>query len=181
MTTLDDVQTKLRDAGLPEAPIPGAFQGRVQALGDWTFGTRTPPHALYDVDSFVDEAVAGTGDDYLLVGHDGYGVNNWALHYLLKTDRLALFVQLPWGGGLDEEDRPGLVNRIASAFRAVPQFLQRLEAAVANGRPLPGQTLVVVQSLSSGPRWAWVSPGQPVTWHEERDNALKPAFDSIPA
>lgn len=180
MTTLDDIQTKLRDAGLPEAPIPAAFRNRLHEQSEWTFSTRADTPAPYDTDTYVDEALAGQVADYLVISHDGYGVNNWYLHYYLKTDRLALFIQLPWGGALEEDSRPALVNLIASAFRAVPQYLDRLDAAGAKGTSLPGERLVVVQSQQSGPRWAWVTQGQPVQWNEERQNALRPAFDSIP-
>lgn len=181
MIAVSDLQTKLQSAGLPAPPIPPEFEAKIKELSEWIFGTRPLDARPYNIEAFVDEVLAGPVEDYLVVAHDGYGINNWALHYYLKLDHLALFLQLPWGGAYDDDDRDILTARIASAFRGVDQYLSRLGTAIAAGRTLPGALLVVVQSSITEPRWAWTNPGTPVTWTEEQDNALRPAFDSIPA
>lgn len=108
---------RFSQAGLAPPPIPEAFAPRLRAYGEWVFATIDPPARPYDVFSYLEQQAGEGEDDYLLIAHDGHGMNSWALHYFLISGSFACFLQLPWGGVLTDE--AAAAERIAAAFNHV--------------------------------------------------------------
>lgn len=57
---------------------------------------RTPPP--YDMARYVAAARARRVADYVVLAHDGHGVNSYAIHYFLVRQPLCLFAQVAWRG-----------------------------------------------------------------------------------
>lgn len=176
MKGLKDMKSTLRRERLPMPAVPPDLQHRVEKLQDWTWGTRAPPFALYDIESYVAEAETGAVGDFFLLGQDGYGTNSWFLHCYISFGPVSVFIQAPWGGAYSD-------NRLAQdgvqrRFAVLERLLQAAEQALASGVSLPGR-LLVQQSSTLPPRWAWVVPGAEVEWKEEFANAMTPALESL--
>lgn len=176
MKGLKDMKSTLRRERLPMPAVPQALQSRVEKLQDWTWGTRPPVFALYDIAAFVSEAETGHVEDYFLLGQDGYGTNSWFLHCYVSFGPVSIFIQAPWGGAYADARlaRDGVQRR----FAVLERLLQTAEQALLTGAALPGR-LLVQQSSTLPPRWAWAVPGQPVEWNEEFANAMTPALESL--
>lgn len=141
--------------GLPFPPVPAPLEARLRAAGEHVFATREIAMGPYSIEHFTAEIdKAPSPADYALLGFDGYGIDNWAVHYYLVEDALALFVQLPWGGAYTDADEARA--RIVRVFA----WAQRLQARVRQAREqalIPdGRRLVAVVSTFVPARFAWL-------------------------
>jgi hypothetical protein len=128
--------------GLPLPPIPRDLVPGLRFLGPGLVGTREDTPDPYGLDWFVAELQEGP-EPYLILGQAGYGVRNWAMHYYLVRDRLALFLQLGWGGAY--RDAATATARAAAGFAAVARLLELADRIGPEG-------LVVVSSDVAGSR-----------------------------
>jgi hypothetical protein len=162
---------------LPEPPIPEVFASRIKAVSPKVFSTQPLQRPLYDIETFVSDAISGKTPESMMLGFDGHGINSWAVHYYLICADLALFLQLPWGGAY--VDTGSAQADIKSAFSTVQLMLAREHHAAAKTSNRP--RLVVVQSAFTMARWGWVNNGSngPIDWQFDRDSALNAAFDSF--
>ena len=90
-------------------------------------------------------------DDYLVVGHDGHGVNSWAMHYYIVRGPLALFLQTGWGGAY--MDTEAEAADMAFRFSQARLLVEAAEsAAPEHGGRVAGR-YIVVDSAFTGGRW----------------------------
>lgn len=170
------MKSTLRRQRLPMPVVPPSLQARVEKLWDWTWGTQPLPYPLYDIESYVNEAVSGSANDYFLLGQDGYGTNAWFLHCYISFGPLSVFVQAPWGGAYSNLKLA--LDGIQRRFAVLERLLGAAEQAMLAEASLPGR-LIIQQSSTLPPRWAWAVPGEPVEWQEEFANAMTPALESL--
>lgn len=155
---------------LAAPPVPRLLRDKLRELNEWTFATFEPAYAPYDVDAYLGPAVQSWPDDLLLVAHDGHGISSWAIHYYLVVGPVACFLQLPWGGGLSDEqlDR----EAVNEAFGHVAELLD-----------LPivdGCRVVIVDSLHAR-AWSPVSADGTIMNWQLSDEPLPEALGAIRA
>lgn len=167
--TPETIAWRFSQADLAPPPIPEAFAPRLQAYGEWVFATIDPPARPYDVFPYLEQHAVGGEEDYLLIAHDGHGMNSWALHYFMVSGPLACFLQLPWGGVLTDE--AAAAERIAAAFKHV---------AALCAAPLPANETLTVIDVFDFRVWTRARDGEePVT--EETFDPLGAAARGIGA
>ncbi|MBV9358982.1 MAG: hypothetical protein JO023_26030 [Chloroflexi bacterium] len=132
---------QFRAEGLPPPPVPDRFVPSFRRQGEWRFGTRTGVPDLYTLAWFLDELRAGEAPEYVLIGHDGHGVNSWAMHFYLVQQPLAIFLQLAWGGVYMDNVEAG--ERVAQRFAEA----DRLVEAASKGLSTETSLLVVESDL----------------------------------
>lgn len=149
----NSLQDLLSQMGVSGVFAPPELETEIRQVGEWVFGTRTPPHDLYDYYPYVVEAATANPDDYLLLGQAGHGMQSYALHYYLVEASLALFLQLEWGGAYGNHDAER--RAIGEQMALVPQ----LWAATREWDLAPDEHLVVALSDMHGARWAVLPRG----------------------
>lgn len=93
---------RFREADIPFPPIPRDLASGVRELGKWEWGTEEAGWGLYAFYPFVN-GEAGT-PPFLFLGHGGHGINSYAFQYFLLKPPLELFLQMPFGGVLQDTD-----------------------------------------------------------------------------
>ena len=140
---------KFNAEGLSVPAIPQDLAAKMTVQGQWLFASRkidTPPYFLQ---VYTNEFDAGQVEDYVLLSHDGHGVNSYAIQYYLVTSGLGLFLHLGWGGiYMDNVER---AENIATCFSLADQL-----TSIAQSYPdfLKGQTLKIVASDFYGSAWS---------------------------
>jgi hypothetical protein len=133
-----ELTAKFTEAGLPLPPIPDQLRRQLRTEGDWCWSTR--PINAFDM-YLWDASVVGwepsgenTGryffvdvmrdqvPDYAAVSHAGYGINSYGLNYHLVHDRVAILMQVGWGGYLT--DNAEASRRLAGYWARVAELLE---------------------------------------------------------
>jgi hypothetical protein len=140
---------------LPFPTLPPALEARLTAASPHMFSTHPLEMGLYQLDHFVEKALAGAYEDFAAIGFDGYGVNSWALHVYVVEGPRAVLLQLPWGGAYLDPDESRA--EILETYAWVDRVAARLVAA--SGREaLPGdQRLFIVDSEFGSSGWNWIA------------------------
>jgi hypothetical protein len=113
----------LAEWGLPYPTVPAPLAGQMHQVARGVFGTRDEfEFSPYAIEHWFRETVAGEVPSYALVAHAGHGVNSWAIHYFLVTDRLRLFLQVPWGGVY--MDKATSTAAVAESFRIANELVE---------------------------------------------------------
>ena len=134
--------------------MPASFAKRLRPFGEHLFTTRELEHGPYAMDVLVGEVVAdGSVADYAVLGFDGYGVNSWAVHYVVVQRALALFLQFAWGGAYVDVEAAREV--VTEGFGFGEALQGAMERAVSQGRVADDTRLVVSVSDFGASRWAW--------------------------
>jgi len=130
--------------------VPASLQTDFKELAEWVYGTRdnTPP--LYNIRHFVQEAEAGT-DDYVLIGHDGHGVNSYAMHYYLVYGAINLFIQMSWGGAYT--DNAKAAKRISNVFAQAEKLVKTAISLQQTGTLQDDRFMVILSNLYDQDRW----------------------------
>ncbi len=113
-------------AGLPFPTIPEPLSAKLRHRDRWLFSTRkieVPPYALQ---YYADEFENGQVPDYVILSHDGHGVNSWAIQYYLVQCGLGLFLHLKWGGVYTDNDKA--IADISAAFDAADRIVARVQS-----------------------------------------------------
>lgn len=162
-------------AGLPAPPIPPLFAPRLLRVRDWLYSTRGDQQGTgaaapgpYALQWYGRELLGGSvGEPYLLFGHDGHGINSWAMHWYMVRQPLAIFLQLPWGNAYDDDaQRAASAEALRLHFDAIERLLQAT-AGAANGVLGPDDWLIVVASDLEGSRAGlWPAGERTIEWHE---------------
>jgi hypothetical protein len=150
---VEDLNATFASAELRAPPVPKRFVPTLAFQHEWLWTTR-PVHSLdmYMFDRYPNEILMETAEggdvaDYFAVSHGGHGVNSYFLTYQLVTRRLAVFVQVGWGGGYMDAERSR--QAVAVAYDGITSLLSKagplLEADAAFG-----PRLVVLASPSRG-------------------------------
>ena len=156
--TPQTIAWRFSQAGLAPPPVPEAFAPRLKAYGEWIFATIDPPARPYDVFHYLEQQAGDGEGDYLLIAHDGHGMNSWALHYFLVSGPLVCFLQLPWGGVLTDE--AAAAERIAAAFKHV---------AALCAAPLPANETLTVIDIFDFQLWTRAREGEELVAEETLD------------
>ncbi len=168
------------DEGLPLPPLPESLIPQLVIVRPWMFGSREDTPGAYDLNWFVREAVEQEPAEYVLFGQDGHGVNSLAMHYYLVSGRLAVFVQVPWGGAY--MDKQASNAAVAAALVGVERLIEAARAA-EQGLVDRNERLVVVASDLHGHRHALVRAGAAPGWQRSGDalTAARRALSERPA
>jgi hypothetical protein len=151
--------------GLTLPPIPVALRSSFRARGKWCFSTRALPSRPYDHAYYLEEARTGAAPDYVLVAHDGHGVNSYAMHYYLVQESVALFLQIGWGGiYMDRASSTALVNQ---SFELAGKLLGAFPEGFRRGKLAAEDRLMVFVSQFRGSFWSVIRPGSPLPEPEE--------------
>lgn len=177
-------QELFADYNLPMPPVPPEFQSRLLMLFDWLFGTRDDTPSPYRLSWFVDDFLQHDEPEYVLFGHDGQGVNSYAMHYYLVRGPLALFMQIGWGGAYMDNEEARL--EMATYFDQAYDMIEWLDMGLKEGIISPQERFVVVHSDFYMARFARMthfyrdkmSPTNPPEWYNDKD-ALKLAWEQI--
>jgi hypothetical protein len=86
---------------------------------------------------FLTDVLAGRAPDYVAVCHAGHGMNSYALNYHLVHGRLAVLMQVGWGGVYTDN---------ADAARRLGALWRRCEAMLARPAPAGAARVVCVYS-----------------------------------
>jgi hypothetical protein len=167
-----------QQAGIDLPPIPDALRSTFRERGPWTYSSRSITTSPFSFGYYVDEARNGLATDYVLVAHDGRGINLYAMHYFLVSRPLHLFLQVAWGGlCMNPEKTTASVIR---CFTLARQLLSALPAAIRAGRISTVDRLTVVASDFHGGFWEMVRADEdrrvpPLAWKEVRRERCDPS------
>lgn len=137
-------RAEFAEAGLMFPELPPGLRNQLVRRGPWFSSTSPVDVAPFDFMNFVRSRIIHGCPEFALIGHDGHGINSWALHYAVVNGPVALFVQRSWGGALDDGSEAASVNE---GFARVGRLLNVAEGA---GPP----RIVVVDSDLHGAFWA---------------------------
>lgn len=156
--------SQFASAQLPFPYTPEVLAPRLRAINDWIFSTRDDDRTPYAIDDFVDEFLAHPQlSPYLMFGHDGHGMNSYAMHYFLVYERVALFDQLAWGGVYMDNAFIGGSLIPAHMAQIKGLVLGMREAAAANILH-DDERLLLVNRAWGKCGWAFWLPGEEVDW-----------------
>ena len=124
-----ELTRKFTDAGLPLPPIPDQLRVQLRTEHDWCWSTRPiDPFDMYAFDhpgltdtQFLLDVLADRVADYAAVSHSGHGINSYGLNFHLVHERLAILMQVGWGGHLmDNAER---AHQLAGYWARVAELL----------------------------------------------------------
>lgn len=112
---LGDARRALAAIDLCLPPIPDEIARDLRALDGYLWATRCIERSdLHAFLPLVMEVLHGDPADYVALAHAGHGPNFCAFTYALVYRSVALFVQIPWGGAL--LDNEAQASTIRQAF-----------------------------------------------------------------
>ena len=153
---------------LPFPPIPDTLAGKLVEQREGVFATRAVEQSLYALEVLVEEEVTSEErSSYAIVGFDGYGVESHAVHCIIVTPALALFIQEAWGGGAADAQRRRI--EIEKSFKLAKQFQEGVTKGQGLGTIAPDEQLFVSMSSLEPTRWAWRTARSAPTWDREPD------------
>ena len=166
--------------GLKLPYIPPELTERFAHISGGVFGTRRDLPGPYHIDAFIQEVCRKEVADYLILGHDGRGINSYAMHYYLVRGSLALFIQIGWGGVYTDEEASTL--KVSTEFARAEELVEAVHAATQSNVLGPGERLVCVHSDLYGGQWARVrAPVEDlgsIVWNRD-DQAMQSALAAI--
>ena len=172
--SLDEARAYFADAGLAFPEFPSDFESTIAKQGEKVWGDRPAEPGLYAIDLWADKAVAG--EDFVLFGMDGHGVNSWATHLYVAKGPVAVLSQIRAGGAYMNHDQTA--PRVEGAW-GLSQSLFKIVAEAARQGKLPsGQRLVVVDTDFAKSRWAWVDPNSSADPAWQTSANLPPALSA---
>lgn len=179
-TALTEAQQLFSAAGLPCPYVPTEMRAQVARLEEWVYGTRADTSSLYDLGWFVREVGTTPVKDYVLFGQAGHGLNSWAMHYYLVHGRLALFLQLAWGGAY--ESSAETTQTVSEHLAQAEALSHAVDIAQQQGRFDPAERLIVIASDFYGSSWRhWHATTDPTRflmadgWHTSKSDRILPA------
>ena len=168
-TAFEEAREQFARELLPFPPLPECFTGRLLPFGDHVFTTRELDHGPYAIGVLVAEVLdGGPVPEYATIGFDGYGIQSWAVHYILVQRGLALFLQFAWGGV--QLDVDAARRTVTEGFSFAGALQGAIERALDQGRVPADDGLVVNISSFGGSGWGWARTGKRESiWQHEQD------------
>lgn len=153
MTDLSSARARFATASLPYPPVPADLESAIVEFDDFLFGTRDDGPRPYDIDWYVEElmVLGPSVEPYVLTGHDGRGMNSWAIHFLMVHGHVAVFDQIAWGGAYTDDELA--VQLMAAHWTQIADLVDATDAAAARGLLARDERYVVVASDFYGSRW----------------------------
>lgn len=150
---LKEMGTLLEQAGLPMPPLPVQLRDQLRRVRKWCYATRDiDPLEMYRFDKYLVEAVIASPEPYFAFSHAGHGINSYAINYQVVVGPLALFAQVPWGGGYMDKQRQ--TDSVRHMFERCAELLGQAPDS-RQGRRL----LVAVSELRRQRICGWIPPG----------------------
>ncbi len=160
----------LQRMGLPLPPLPEAMLTLFGQAGETVFTTNVGTTSLSNRVALVARAARGDAVPGIGLSHEGYGSNNWSLRYHAVVPRVALFVEIPFGGAYMDPDVSRL--EVEQAWSSAERLLTAAQASSVDA-------LVVVDHRGlRGSRWCVASPDP--QWREA-NNAIDDAAAALEA
>lgn len=150
------------DLGAP--PLPPELATSIEKRRDFQWSSRELPFSPYAPFQYVEELVRSPPGDYVALSHDGHGANSYALHYQLVRGRLAMLLQIGWGGAY--MDKPVAAKCVATAMSAADKIVKAAEIAERSGYWLGTERLLVVASQQHLSWWLPLSPERIADWED---------------
>lgn len=147
---------------LGEPPLPPELATSLEKRRECQWSSRELPWSPYAPFKYVEEFIWSPPGDYVAISHDGHGSNSCAWHYQLVRTRLALLLQVGWGGVY--EDRMWASANVAAAMKAAGRIIKAAEIAERSGRWVGNERLLVVASQQHISWWLRLSPERELTW-----------------
>ena len=150
---VENLQATFTAAHLKVPPIPKRFVAALTLQHEWLWTTRLVHRLdMHMFDRYPDEVLMDNSEgydvaDYLAISHGGHGVNSYFLTYQLVTRRLAVFVQVGWGGAYMSEETSR--RDVAVTYEGIDSLLSAA-APLIDAHVAPGPRLVVLASPSRG-------------------------------
>jgi hypothetical protein len=150
---VEDLKAMFASAHLPTPPIPERFVSTLAFQHGWLWTTRPMKSMdMYMFDRYPDEVLTQNSEgydvaDYLAISHAGHGVNSYLLTYQVVTRRLAVFIQVGWGGAYMDEDASR--RDVALACDGIGSLLRAAVPLLDAGAAL-GPRLIVLASRARG-------------------------------
>ena len=152
--TLREMKKLLSEAGIAMPPIPEELQSKLFRVRRWCYSTRDiEPLEMYRFGKYLHEALTEKPKPYFAFSHAGHGINSYAITYQVVTEGLALFAQVPWGGGYMDKERQQ---------ESVRRMLERCEELLGIVPENPKRQLIVAVSelRSQFSHCGWWLPAQ---------------------
>ncbi len=159
---ISDIRNKLNTESLPMPNIPENFRNKIYMLSPWCFTSWIVlPVSAYNINFYINEIQEKNVQPYFILEHAGHGVNSCALHNYIVNDRLALFMQIPWGGVYMDNKKQ--IEKIHDSFSRSAELVK-----LSMGKHTSEKRLVVYDSGFYGSKWAWQEKkvGEIVNWNE---------------
>jgi hypothetical protein len=169
ITALTAARQRFEGAGLPLPPVPADLAPELHVQSEWVFSTRQDTVRPYNLKWYVDEYLSGAVPaDYLVFGHDGTGINSYAIHYLLVRGPLATFDQIAWGGPYI--DNEAAIEQMKTIWVQTGDMIAALEEARSLELIRPDERFILVLSDFHGSRWIRHAgtPTEPLPWRYAR-------------
>jgi hypothetical protein len=166
---LSDARAYFADEGVPFPPVPDHLADRVERRGGREWGFGGPDVPLIDREAFLEAVVADPAVEFLRFGREGYSETSQCVCYFVATGRVAVLLQVQWGGY--DFDLAGSAERLRATWAGVGRLLELVDA--------PGPRVVVERSfldLSKG--WALLTDAGP-EWHAAEQDLLAEAYASV--
>jgi hypothetical protein len=141
-------------SGLPNPPVPELLLADLVILKPGVFGTRSDTPGPTQIGWFINEFLAGkTERDYLVFGHEGHGINSYAVGYQLVLGPLALFLNVPFGGVYMQNQ--AIASDLSLHFVQIESLIKLLGQAEREKRLQAGERfIVIIDQLKA--EWRWV-------------------------
>lgn len=162
--TVEDLIDFFAANNLGEPPIPAELATSLVKRRDYQWSSRALPFSPYAPSRYVEEFVGAPPADYVAVSHDGHGANSYALHYQLVRGRLALLLQIGWGGAYMES---AVASRnVAATMLAASKVIKAAEIAEQSGHWIGTERLMVVASQQHVSWWLPLDAERAVGWQD---------------
>lgn len=160
----------LQRMGVPLPPLVEALLPLLTQAQETVFTTQDGTTSLANRTALVARAARGDMVSGLSISHEGYGANSWSLRYHAVLPRVALFVEIPFGGAYMDLGASQL--QVETAWASAARLLQAAAASTV------GACVVVDHRGLAGSRWCVAGP-QP-QWRDSA-NAIDDAAAAFEA
>jgi len=156
-----ELRGKFAEAGLPLPPIPEPLLSQLRTQQNWCWSTLPidglDMYMFFDVmgegRNFLLDVLRDEVGDYAAVSHAGHGINSYAINYHLVHGKLAVLMQVAWGGVYI--DNAQAAQRLSEYWARIAEMLD-MPAGSADDRRL----LVVYSDFRDMWGCSWVTrPG----------------------
>jgi hypothetical protein len=127
---VEQARREFRACGIVLPPVPADRADRFVRRGRLCYSTRPVTIRPYNFHEHVECTLRPRVRDFLLVAHDGHGINSYAVHLYLVLRPVRLLLQLAWGGVYMGPDATERVNKCLRETRALIRLAERRGVAL---------------------------------------------------
>ncbi|OOZ40631.1 hypothetical protein [Solemya elarraichensis gill symbiont] len=160
-------QALFESEGLGFPTLPRELAAKLKQRGKWLYSTRKIEVSPYFLQNYAEEFETEQVNDYVILSHDGHGVNSWAIQYYLVKSGLCLLLHLRWGGVYTDNDKGA--EEIAACFTVADKIVAE---AGGSGVDLNEKPLLIVASDFYGSYWM-IDGVRQNEWDARESNSLE--------